>query len=247
MDSSDLILDTISGPSSQSKKEPTKKENLISLSSISDPVLQIVKEKGPLSFPEVANCFLLQQNFPPEEIQKHAKNIKRRISDVLNVLLACNVLIKDGKRKVKIFTSQQKRSIPDFIAEEEVKKIQNNRIQEKMQHLISKTRLLIYYTLLIDRNKTITRTAENVQMPAIIIGYSKDDGKINRKLDGKELTVYSTVSPLFFSPENIFHKLGFTVANQVALLKAIRYLGPVEKEIIEAIKNDQIDEKNSQK
>ena len=221
------------------KQELATKQASVSLSAISGPVLEIVKSKGPLSFPEVADEFIASQGLDGLSKEKQEKSVKRRIYDVLNVLLACNLVMKDEQKKVSIYTPNANQTTPDLVPKEEVKKLHKNRVQEKTKILIGKTRLLIYYQLLIARNQSMLRPAGNVQMPVIVVGYPSQDGTIRRSFDGHELTISSSISPLFFSPENIFKKLKFDQKIQITYLRSMNIFGPLEREILDQITNEE--------
>ena len=239
-----IFLQKMETSEGQLLKNPPKKTNdklsSVSLTSMAQPILQIIKAKGPVSFPEVADDFFAMELYAPSEKGKQERNIRRRIYDVLNVLIACNIITKDYRKRVKIFDPADELTDSESTTKAEIKKLQNNRIAKKTELLISKTRLLIYYRLLMARNKNTERTEINVQMPTIVLGYREEDGKIVRSLDGKKLTIFSNIPPLFFSPENIFCKLKFSAAEQVQQLQTLTYLSSKEKDIIDAIQKDEI-------
>ena len=212
----------------------------VSLTGISEPVLEIIRMKGPLTFVEVADDFIQNNVTNVDEHSKQEKNVRRRIYDVLNVLLACNMIVKDPEnKKVKLFDRNLLLIKDKTFAYDEIFRRQTSRIEQKTQMLISKTRLLIYYRLLLERNRNSMRPTENVQMPTIILGYTDvENGKICRSLDGQTLTIISQYKPNFFSPENIFRRLSFPKEWQISVLSTMPKLAPFQKEIIQSITED---------
>ena len=63
-------------------------------------------------------------------------------------------------------------------------------ICDKEAYLIDKIKILMYYKLLIERNKKINRPNTAVQFPAIFVGFKDaSNGEIKKSLDGKEVQI----------------------------------------------------------
>ena len=233
----------LTGPDS---KKFSRSQKPLCLSNIAVPILKIIRKANAKSFSEIADSFLQYLTENGADVSNE-KTIRRRVYDVLNVLMAADIIVKDENKQVRIThgendpndheedkeEQEEQKPLPVVDPEEE------QRIEEKKKKLIVSARLLIYYRLLVERNKKLLRPVTNVQMPSIIIGYTDvKNGRIERSLNGKEMVIHSTKCPHFYSPQNIFNCMEFPKQMQIEKLKEISYLRPIEGEIEELINRD---------
>lgn len=133
--------------SPKSKRIPRSRNGLKALSW---KVKDIVERLGSSTYQEVADCLVR------EEIDlKAEKNIRRRVYDALNVLIAVGVLKKDLKTV------------------EPIRKLQIN-TQEKVKNLKKMTGKFLRLKAVIKRNKESKRNHQNLYMPFNLVAVPKD-------------------------------------------------------------------------
>lgn len=144
-------------------------------------VCQKVKEKGVTSYNEVADELVAEESDDATPQLNGStydqKNIRRRVYDALNVLMAMNIISKE-KKEIKWI------GLPTTSAQEcEVIELENQearkRIEEKQQQLRELILKHISFKSLIERNKEMERRgvvptlSSTVQLPFIIINTNK--------------------------------------------------------------------------
>ena len=189
------------------------KANPISLSKISSLVFQILKESGEITFETVSTKIINQIEVP--DTKNDQRTIKRRVYDVLNVLTELGYIEKNNK------IIHMKVNLP-LLKGGNTKDGIEKEICDKEAYLIDKIKILMYYKLLIERNKKINRPNTAVQFPAIFVGFKDaSNGEIKKSLDGKEVQIIASVPPMFFSPLNLLETIGFPVSSQIEYIRSI--------------------------
>eukprot|EP00042_Codosiga_hollandica_P046518 m.490288 g.490288 ORF g.490288 m.490288 type:complete len:513 (+) comp57249_c1_seq1:316-1854(+) len=139
-------------------------------------VCQKVKDKGTTTYNEVADELVLEQDgeIEPDSNDAHApKNIRRRVYDALNVLMAMNIIAKDKKeiRWIGLPTTSQQ----EFERLEESKKRIQERISKKREHLYDLVLQQIAFKNLIARNEARQLPeGATMQLPFIVVNTDKD-------------------------------------------------------------------------
>jgi hypothetical protein len=142
----------------------------------SQKVCEKVQSKGSTTYNEVADELVNDLNESGELGQEvDAKNIRRRVYDALNVLMAMKIIEKEKKeiRWKGLPTSDSNRELDALKRERAVRQ---DRIQKKKEYLSELEIQSKLYKALIDRNmkEPIEDTAERVQLPFIIIHTKKE-------------------------------------------------------------------------
>ncbi|KAH8271508.1 hypothetical protein KR018_002203 [Drosophila ironensis] len=176
-------LPTMSGSSSSSvqrKRKPDKAGK--GLRHFSMKVCEKVEEKGKTTYNEVADDLV------SEEMKNNAydncdqKNIRRRVYDALNVLMAINVISKD-KKEIR-WIGLPANSAEQFLAQEEENRLRRERIQQKHEMLRELIMQHVAFKGLVERNKRnegqgmVPSSNASIQLPFIIVNTHKST-KIN--------------------------------------------------------------------
>ncbi|VDM39449.1 unnamed protein product [Toxocara canis] len=147
-------------------------------------VCEKVKEKGHTNYNEVADELVAEYfdslSHPPGDSEKQQydmKNIRRRVYDALNVLMAMNIIEKEKKeiRWVGLPTS----SLQECRRLEDEKEKRHERIRQKAEQLQELIIQLVAYKSLVGRNREKERTegrpAENtvLYLPYIVVNTEK--------------------------------------------------------------------------
>uniref|UniRef100_A0A914VG66 Transcription factor Dp-1 n=1 Tax=Plectus sambesii TaxID=2011161 RepID=A0A914VG66_9BILA len=166
------------------RKFPRSADKSKGLRHFSTKVCEKVKEKGHTNYNEVADE-LVQEYFdslpnPPSDQEKQQydmKNIRRRVYDALNVLMAMNIIEKEKKeiRWVGLPTS----SIQECRRLEEEKSKRQERIKQKAEQLQELIIQLVAYKSLVERNREKERNdgrpSDNtvLYLPYIVVNTDK--------------------------------------------------------------------------
>ncbi|XP_017092542.2 transcription factor Dp isoform X1 [Drosophila bipectinata] len=176
-------LHSLSGSSSsvQRKRKPDKAGK--GLRHFSMKVCEKVEEKGKTTYNEVADDLV------SEEMKNNAydnncdqKNIRRRVYDALNVLMAINVISKD-KKEIR-WIGLPANSAEQFLALEEENMLRRERIKQKHEMLRELIMQNVAFKGLIERNKRnesqgmVPSPNSSIQLPFIIVNTHKST-KIN--------------------------------------------------------------------
>lgn len=193
----------------------------LSLTKLSSKIFQIMKTQQKTTFSEVADIVLNENR--DQVIEE--RTLRRRVYDILNVLCAANMITKDEK-KIYFHSPEM---IGNSMAYTDAYKQAQDRVTMKQSDLMEKVRQLLFYKLLINRNKKSQRSEQTVQLPTILIGFSNvSNGDISKSLDGKNLEVTSSSPPQFFSPLNVYDAIGFSSEEKAAVIRSIKPLAPLE-------------------
>eukprot|EP01136_Pigoraptor_vietnamica_P000551 Opistho-1_new@25990 len=147
-------------------------------------VCEKVKEKGRTTYNEVADELVAEFSRMGETSQEATplgydqKNIRRRVYDALNVLMAMNIISKE-KKDIKWI------GLPTNSAEEckrlEAEKVQRNeRLRTKRAHLQELILQEIAFRSLVDRNRKVVEQSggalprRHIPLPFIIVNTPKD-------------------------------------------------------------------------
>ncbi|KAH8304552.1 hypothetical protein KR059_012015 [Drosophila kikkawai] len=176
-------LHSLSGSSSsvQRKRKPDKAGK--GLRHFSMKVCEKVEEKGKTTYNEVADDLV------SEEMKNNAydnncdqKNIRRRVYDALNVLMAINVISKD-KKEIR-WIGLPANSAEVFLAVEEENCRRRERIKQKHEMLREMVMQHVAFKGLVERNKrnesqgVVPSPNASIQLPFIIVNTHKST-KIN--------------------------------------------------------------------
>ncbi|XP_017040799.1 transcription factor Dp [Drosophila ficusphila] len=170
-----------SSSSVQRKRKPDKAGK--GLRHFSMKVCEKVEEKGKTTYNEVADDLV------SEEMKNNAydnncdqKNIRRRVYDALNVLMAINVISKD-KKEIR-WIGLPANSAEQFLALEEENSQRRERIKQKNEMLREMIMQHVAFKGLVERNKrnesqgVVPSPNASIQLPFIIVNTHKST-KIN--------------------------------------------------------------------
>lgn len=190
----------------------------LSLSNMAHSVLAVLEQRKTTSFSQVADLIVESIGQASEfDSENDQRTLRRRVYDVLNVFLAAGFVVKEGKT-LKYVPGALERRTPDAI--EDVRK----RLHLKLGVLCDNLKLLIYMKLLIERNSRRSRALGAVQLPCMFVGFSDvGNGEITKTLSGRQLQIVVPSVPLFFSPMNVYDCIGFSTAEQIRILRQLRF------------------------
>lgn len=161
---------------SDSKRRKTEKGSK-GLRHFSTKVCEKVKAKGTTSYNEVADELVAELTDPrcqePSEQQYDQKNIRRRVYDALNVLMAMNIISKEKKEIRWLGLPTNSVQEATSLEAEKAKRIDN--IKEKTKQLESLILQQITFKKLVERNKEAEKKSLRptpntvVEIPFIIV------------------------------------------------------------------------------
>ncbi|OHS97598.1 hypothetical protein TRFO_36136 [Tritrichomonas foetus] len=192
----------------------------LSLANLTPQIFDIIHKNPKTTFAEVADliCQETQTNY------SDLKTLRRRVYDVLNVLCAANFVSKEGK--VISFNSPQQAKSIAYSDEYRNKKAG---ISMRLNELQEQVKTLLFYKLLVERNRNRPQNPKAVHLPSIIMTFDKvDDGSIQQSIDSKKLTIVTKTSPNFFSPLHLCDTL-FPIEQQIAILRQIPSISKIEE------------------
>ncbi|XP_055906310.1 transcription factor Dp [Eupeodes corollae] len=171
-----------SAQSVQRKRKPEKTGK--GLKHFSMKVCEKVKEKGTTTYNEVADELVAEevQNQTNESTNCDQKNIRRRVYDALNVLMAMDIIAKD-KKEIR-WIGLPKNSVEQYSALEQENAKRRERIEAKQQQLRELLLQQVSFKSLMERNKEAERQGiiptpnSSIQLPFIIVNTHKST-KIN--------------------------------------------------------------------
>ncbi|OHS94122.1 hypothetical protein TRFO_11411 [Tritrichomonas foetus] len=194
------------------------------LARVASLVYSTLEKKQQTTFVEVADSILME--ISPDQVDQSGdqRTMRRRVYDVLNVLCAAGIITKD--QKIISFNPYMINSLsPSSNDLREMK----DRITQKERILVERATLLLFYKLLINRNSTTQRPPTTIQLPAMFVGFGNaGNGEVKRSLDGTRLEVVAQSPPLYFSPVDLYNTLGFREEQQIACIRSIPILRPLE-------------------
>lgn len=173
-------LDTDYTPEYNSKRRKTEKVGK-GLRHFSMKVCEKVRKKGTTSYNEVADELVGEftnpniTNTPAESYDQ--KNIRRRVYDALNVLMAMNIISKE-KKEIR-WLGLPTNSLQECVQLENEKKRKIERIKQKTQQLHDLVLQQISFKNLVERNRELCRTQgppqpnSTIQLPFIIVNTNK--------------------------------------------------------------------------
>eukprot|EP00088_Acartia_fossae_P006640 TRINITY_DN13063_c0_g1_i1.p1 TRINITY_DN13063_c0_g1~~TRINITY_DN13063_c0_g1_i1.p1 ORF type:complete len:611 (-),score=190.28 TRINITY_DN13063_c0_g1_i1:169-2001(-) len=173
-------LDIDSLEMSEAKRRKTEKGGK-GLRHFSMKVCEKVKAKGTTSYNEVADELVAELTDPryqsPSDPTYDQKNIRRRVYDALNVLMAMNIISKE-KKEIR-WLGLPTNSVQEVSALETEKAERINRINLKTKQLQDLILQQIAFKNLVERNRETEKTCglptpnSAIQLPFIIVGTSK--------------------------------------------------------------------------
>jgi len=173
---SDIEFETFS----ESKRRKTDKGGK-GLRHFSMKVCEKVKAKGSTSYNEVADELVAELTDPrcqsPSDQQYDQKNIRRRVYDALNVLMAMNIISKE-KKEIR-WLGLPTNSVQEAYSLEAEKSKRIDRIKDKTRQLQDLIIQQIAFKNLVERNKEVEKCFgaptpnSAIQLPFIIVNTSK--------------------------------------------------------------------------
>jgi hypothetical protein len=143
-------------------------------------VCEKVQLKGVTSYNEVADELVTEfseQAMPGTDQSYDQKNIRRRVYDALNVLMAMNIITKEKKEIKWVGLPTNSAQECKYLEEEKTERIE--RIRQKQQQLKELIVQQIAYKNLVERNKKVEKKSGSPQanacihLPFIIVNTSK--------------------------------------------------------------------------
>jgi hypothetical protein len=194
------------------------------LNSLARSVLAFIEGRQVTTFQEVADRIMAEISHLGGEGNTE-KTTRRRVYDVLNVFLASDLIVREGK-SIRYQRTEEGVSAEDTSEEEDDLSAE---LADKERRLHEKVRMLVAYETLIRRNANRERPPSAVQLPAIIVGFNSNiSGRSNTSLDGKTLEIHASENPIFYSPMDVFGNIGFTNADQSESLRQYQDLAQLE-------------------
>jgi len=173
-------LDIDSAEMSEAKRRKTEKGGK-GLRHFSMKVCEKVKMKGTTSYNEVADELVAEltdpRNQSPSDPTYDQKNIRRRVYDALNVLMAMNIISKE-KKEIR-WLGLPTNSVQEATALETDKAERLQRIKLKTKQLQDLILQQIAFKNLVERNREAEKSSGGptpnsaIQLPFIIVGTSK--------------------------------------------------------------------------
>jgi len=164
-------------------------------------VCKKVEEKGKTSFNEVADeivhDFFQSQESNPDGKPHNEKNIRRRVYDALNVLMAMNVITK--KRKAIVWKGLPSNAQHDLELLQRRVAAAENSVKEKKRHLQELLFQAVMYTSLISRNKGTPvqpKKESRIPVPFIIVN-TETETKINIEMSENQHDIFFNFSRPF--------------------------------------------------
>jgi hypothetical protein len=195
----------------------------LSLNHLAASVLQFIESRQFTTFQEVADRVGIEVS-PHGQEAISERTARRRVYDVLNVFLASGLVVREGK-SIRYQRLEDTDPLGAVSADESVPPA----LQEKARTLHEKVRTLVGYETLIRRNAGRDRPPSTIQLPAIIVGFSSSIlGGCRSALDGKSLEIHASENPLFYSPMNVFQRIGFTNADHRETLRQFPALASLD-------------------
>lgn len=202
------------------------------LNNLASPIYKIITKKGTTTYQEVADIFVSSLDKSTLEDSKD-KTIRRRVYDVINVLIAADLLEKTNKH---IRLTHKTPVVKPNDENQSICSAKEDEIRSKQNQLIEKIHLLLYFKYIIERNQRLMRPQINIQFPSILIGYKDcSNGTIHRSLDGHNLEIKSSDSPIFFSIIDIFKGLKIPHEDILRQLKQYPMFAPYESMIMQQL------------
>jgi len=165
---------------SESKRRKTDKGGK-GLRHFSTKVCEKVKAKGSTSYNEVADELVAELTDPrcqsPSDQQYDQKNIRRRVYDALNVLMAMNIISKE-KKEIR-WLGLPTNSVQEAYSLEAEKSKRIDRIKDKTRQLQDLIIQQIAFKNLVERNKEVEKSVgaptpnSAIQLPFIVVNTSK--------------------------------------------------------------------------
>eukprot|EP01080_Neovahlkampfia_damariscottae_P000347 gene347-6761_t len=182
---------------SQKKKKASRKDK--GLRFYSQKVCEKVQQCGVTSYSEVANDLVEESKLENEE-EHDEKNIRRRIYDALNVLMALDIIKKDQKKIIWIGVPTNSQLPPDSENLYNQKKILKESIQKKREYLESlrgEEKILDKFQ---KRNESFfyknCPQESKLKVPFLIVNTDKET-KIDCEMNPEETSVYMKFSSSF--------------------------------------------------
>jgi hypothetical protein len=185
----------------------------MSLACLAPKVLDHLKMTQVTTFIQAGDYVIALLESPPV----HETTIRRRVYDILNVFLACNLITKsNGKIKWKA------RTVPSTISRDHEIHVQT--LNKKRQEFAKSLRVLVRYRSLIDQNRLIRRPPRAIQLTAIFVGYRNvANGSSDCSLDGKKLTITSSSPPIFYSPMDVLSTRPLPPDEQLRIVRSLGF------------------------
>jgi hypothetical protein len=161
-----------------------------SLSALATLVLQHLTATRQTTFAAVADAIVRSAESPARD----DRGLRRRVYDILNVLLACRMIDKT-KTHICITAARPCEAEPRSLA-------------EKRERLRERSALLAWYRALIERNRRMARPPRAIQLPALFVSFRDlANGSTEQSLDRRSLTLTSASKPCFYSPMDVLGAL----------------------------------------
>ena len=235
-----------------------EKNKTASLKDLSPMILLFLRQKINVSFQDVIDH--IYQNSSSNK--NSDRTIRRRVYDVLNVLLAAEIISKTGKilhylpglgkEPIKTENKPNLSVNPPILSVQSISPARplsknpleneiNLRISQKTAILVEKIHLYLYNLLLLKRNTNKQRPFYATPLPAIIVGLTSSEGTWTSRLDGTVIDILSPTTFSFFSPKDIFDLIDFSSDEKYAIFQQIPYIHSMEPILFPNQKSDNAD------
>lgn len=140
-------------------------------------VCEKVEEKGATSYNEVADELVAEETLESTNAQYDQKNIRRRVYDALNVLMAMNIISKE-KKEIR-WIGLPSNSIQECQELEKENRERKRRIEAKQMQLKQLILQQVAFTSLVNRNRDAEEKGQQpfvnsaIQLPFIIVNTNK--------------------------------------------------------------------------
>ncbi|CAK92884.1 unnamed protein product (macronuclear) [Paramecium tetraurelia] len=196
--------------SETSESEKQKSKSFWSLKGLSFQIKTLVKELKSTTYKELAKILIekLQnelQKIHSTERRKEIQNLKRRVYDAINVMVALGVLEKD-KKQIS-FHEQKDKEVVNFQKEQVRTKLEI--LKEKRRKLTKATLTYMMYKQLIQRNQQIKMESESILYTPVFAFSVQvfEKGLCMQQKNGKKLIIKSKQPIYIYSELEVLQKI----------------------------------------
>ncbi|CAK60207.1 unnamed protein product (macronuclear) [Paramecium tetraurelia] len=194
-----------------SESEKLKSKSIWSLKGLSFQIKTLVKDLKSTNYKILANILIekLQnelQKMQSTERRKEIQNLKRRVYDAINVMVAMGVLEKDKKKQISFHEQKDKEEV-----NKQKEQVRTNLeiLKEKRKRLTKATLTYMMYKKLIQRNQQMKMEPESkLETPVFAFSVQLFDNDLcMQQKNGKKIIIKSQQPIYIYSELEVLQKL----------------------------------------